>query len=264
MNISPRVSVFFRRAMFALAVAFVSGGAVFLVQRGSAESLSGATAFQAADMGAKSVRDEMKKLDGGDPIARLGGSCDDGVISGKNSSGNYLVTFRDGSGRPMECSETIGKISAVEVTGIFGSEKRVIRVAVAEATVIDNANNYLTTGSESQYKKGALGIGGLLKAYLGINANAQRITNVASPVESSDAATKSYVDGANVSSAGAIIGMTGGYVTTTVSDGRFTSCSAWGKGGANCRAETGYSCGQTGGTESAGGINSFFVCVRNE
>ena len=196
MNISPKVSGFFRRAMFALAVAFVSGGAVFLVQRGSAESLSGATAFQTADMGAKSVRDEMKKLDKGDPIARLGGRCDDGVISGENSSGNYMATFRDDSGRPMECSETIGKISAVEVTGIFGSEKRIIRVAVAEATAIDDANNYLTTGAESQYKKGALGIGGLLKAYLGINASAQRITNVASPEDSNDAVTKAYVDNA--------------------------------------------------------------------
>ena len=193
---SSKVATFFRQSMVVLAVAFVSGGAVFLVQRGNAESVPGITAFQAADTGSRTVLEEMKRLDAGDPIARLGGNCSGGALSGENASGKYRVIFRDGSDRPMECSETVGKVAAVETTGIFGNEKRIVRVAVAEATAVDDANNYLTTGSESQYKKGALGIGGILKTYLGINANNQRITDLASPENSSDAATKAYVDNA--------------------------------------------------------------------
>ncbi len=193
---SSKVATFFRQSMVVLAVAFVSGGAVFLVERGNAESVPGITAFQAADTGSRTVLEEMKRLDAGDPIARLGGNCSGGTLSGENASGKYRVVFRDGSDRPMECSETVGKVAAVETTGIFGNEKRIVRVAVAEATQIDDANNYLTTGSESQYKKGALGIGGILKTYLGINANNQRITDLASPENSSDAATKAYVDNA--------------------------------------------------------------------
>lgn len=189
------VALFFRRAMFVLSIAFVSGGAVFLVQRGKADSITGSAAFQAADMGSRLVLENMKRLNKNDAIAKLSGQCSDGTLSGENSSGEYRVMFRDSNDRPMECSERIEDVAAIETTGIFGSEKRVVRVALAQSTTsTGDSTNYVTTGSESQYKKGALGIGGLLKAYLGINANDQRITNVASPVNSSDAATKAYVD----------------------------------------------------------------------
>lgn len=54
----------------------------------------------------------------------------------------------------------------------------------------------LNTSANSQYKVGALGVGGLLKAYLGIDANDQIISNVATPVDGKDAVNKDYVDAA--------------------------------------------------------------------
>ena len=63
----------------------MAGGAVFLVQRGRADSLPGITAFQAADMGSRAVLEEMKRIGKG-AISRLSGGCSNGSIKGKNSS----------------------------------------------------------------------------------------------------------------------------------------------------------------------------------
>ena len=191
---SPNVIGFFRRYAFVFVVALVSGGAVFLVQRGRADSLPGIMAFQAADMGSRAVLEEMKSIGKG-TISRLSGGCSNGSIKGKNSSGTYQITFRDIADRQMSCSENLEDVAAIETTGFFAPEKRIVRATLVQ-TASAESNDYVTTGTESQVKKGALGIGGLLKAYLGINANSQRITNVAAPTESSDAATKAYVDAA--------------------------------------------------------------------
>ncbi len=203
---SPNVIGFFRRYAFVFVVALVSGGAVFLVQRGRADSLPGIMAFQAADMGSRAVLEEMKSIGKG-AISRLSGGCNNGSIKGKNSSGTYQITFRDIADRQMSCSENLEDVAAIETTGFFAPEKRIVRATLVQ-TASAESNDYVTTGTESQVKKGALGIGGLLKAYLGINANSQRITNVAAPTESSDAATKAYVDaaGGGGSSGGGISG----------------------------------------------------------
>lgn len=55
----------------------------------------------------------------------------------------------------------------------------------------------------AQYKVGAIGFGGLVKAYLGIDANGQRITNVATPIAGTDAVNKDYVNAASGSGGGA-------------------------------------------------------------
>ena len=69
-----------------------------------------------------------------------------------------------------------------------------------------NVAGPVTTSAFAQYKEGALGIGGLLKAYLGIDVGAydasgtligqNRITNVATPIDGKDAVNKDYVDAA--------------------------------------------------------------------
>ncbi len=55
----------------------------------------------------------------------------------------------------------------------------------------------------AQYKEGAIGFGGLVKAYFGIDANGQRITNVATPIAGTDAVNKDYVNAASGSGGGA-------------------------------------------------------------
>lgn len=48
----------------------------------------------------------------------------------------------------------------------------------------------------AQYKTGAIGFGGLVKGFLGFDANGQRITSVATPVDGTDAVNKDYVTAA--------------------------------------------------------------------
>jgi len=190
--------VFFRNATLSLLLLLIAGGFLFMMGKSSADSVPGITAFQAADTGAQSVLGEMKRLDSNSAISRLSGTCSDGVISGESYSGKYSIVFRNSSERPLGCSEKIGEVAVIEATGSFLSERRIVRVATAQSDPNSGSdtNSYLTTGKESQYKQGALGIGGLLKAYLGIHAGGKRVTNVASPEESTDAATKAYVDSA--------------------------------------------------------------------
>lgn len=279
------VALFFRRAMLVLSIAFVSGGAVFLVQQGKADSITGSVAFQAADMGSRSVLEDMKRLDKNDTLAKLSGKCSDGTLLGENSSGEYRVMFRDSNDRPMECSERIEEVAAVETTGISGSEKRVVRVALAQSTTsTGDSTNYVTTGSESQYKKGALGIGGLLKAYFGINANDQRITNVASPVNSSDAATKAYVDaqggsgGSGSGSGSGSVSCSGGVTGGCSADSQAWGIAVSGRWGQGCTASNsvssggsvaadGYECGAVysvsgTGTNVQQAFSAKYLCVK--
>lgn len=60
-----------------------------------------------------------------------------------------------------------------------------------------NTASPINTSSDSQYTSGALGIGGLLVAYSGIDVNSKRITSLATPIASTDAASKAYVDAAS-------------------------------------------------------------------
>lgn len=270
---SSGVARFFRKSLFVLAVAAASGGAVFLVRQGSADSVPGFTAFQAADMGSRAIIEEMKSAGESDAITRLGGNCKSGVISGKNSSGEYQVAFRDSSDRLMSCSESIGDVASIETTGIFGTEKRIVRSVLAQSTPAADSNAYVTTGSESQYKQGALGIGGLLKAYSGMNANGKRVTNVAAPTSSSDAATKAYVDaaGGSGSCGGAVSGgcyvkrnsITGGSIQSTWGQG----CKATYSSAEDCAgaADASHECGETYSvTESQGSAiytRSYCLCA---
>ncbi|MGB2791162.1 MAG: hypothetical protein WBC29_01265 [Candidatus Moraniibacteriota bacterium] len=269
---SSKVAQFFRKSLFVLAVLVVSGGVVFLVRRGNADSVPGFTAFQAADMGSRAVIEEMKNLSEGDAITRLNGICEDGIISGKNSSGEYQVAFHDSSDQPMGCSESLGDVASIEATGIFGTEKRIIRSVLAQGTsTTDTNNNYVTTGSEPQHKKGALGIGGLLKAYSGINVNGKRVTNVAAPTSSSDVATKGYVDaagGGGSCSGGVSGGCTGSFGSLTGGSIQ----SVWGKGckavyasAVNCSgaADASYECGEVYSTGDIQGSASYrtFYCL---
>ncbi|QQR77613.1 MAG: hypothetical protein IPJ67_00460 [Candidatus Moraniibacteriota bacterium] len=268
---SSKVAQFFRKSLFVLAVLVVSGGVVFLVRRGNADSVPGFTAFQAADMGSRAVIEEMKNLSEGDAITRLNGICEDGIISGKNSSGEYQVVFRDSSDQPMGCSESLGDVASIETTGIFGTEKRIVRSVLAQSTPAVDSNVYVTTGSESQYKKGALGIGGLLKAYSGINASGNRVTNVAAPASSSDVATKGYVDaagGGGSCSGGVSGGCTGSFGSLTGGSIQ----SVWGKGckavyasAVNCSgaADASYECGEVYSTDDIQGSASYrtFYCL---
>lgn len=57
-------------------------------------------------------------------------------------------------------------------------------------------NGYVTTGSENQVKTGSLGVKGAFKAYSGMDAGGDRISNVADPSNGSDMANKRYVDDA--------------------------------------------------------------------
>lgn len=267
---SSKVAQFFRKSLFVLAVLVVSGGVVFLVRQGNADSVPGFTAFQAADMGSRAVIEEMKNLREGDAITRLNGVCKDGIISGRNSSGEYQVAFHDSSDQLMSCSESLGNVASIETTGIFGTEKRIVRSVLAQSTPAADSNAYVTTGSESQYKKGALGIGGLLKAYSGVNANGNRVTNVAAPTSSSDAATKGYVDAAGGGSCGGGVtgGCTGKYGSLT--GGNIES--AWGKGckavyasAVNCAgaADSSHECGEVYSTSQIQGSASYtnFYCL---
>lgn len=267
---SSKTARFFRKSLLVLAAAAVSGGAVFLVRQGSADSVPGFTAFQAADMGSRAVLEKMKDSSESDALSRLGGNCKDGVISGKNSSGEYQVAFRDSSDHLMSCSESIGDVASIETTGIFGTEKRIVRSVLAQGTPTADSNAYVTTGSESQYKKGALGIGGLLKAYSGVNANGNRVTNVAAPTSSSDAATKAYVDAAG--SGGSCGGVTGGCTGKYGSLIGGTIQSVWGKGckavyasAVDCAgaADSSYECGEVYSTGEVQGSATFrtFYCL---
>ncbi len=267
---SPGVVRFFRQSAFALAIAVVSGGAVFLVQRGRADSLPGITAFQAADMGSRAVLEEMKRIGKG-AISRLSGGCSNGSIKGKNSSGTYQVTFHDIADQPMDCSENLEDVAAIETTGFFAPEKRIVRAVLAQATST-GSNDYVTTGAESQVKKGALGIGGLFKAYSGINTNNQRITNVAAPTEASDAATKAYVDAAGGSGSGSCSGgVTGGYRQTSSSGGY--DCTTWGAGATMggekgaCDWTPGYTCTMVSEMRNVSGASSayseYFLCFKS-
>lgn len=268
---SSGVARFFRKSLFVLAVAAASGGAVFLVRQGSADSVPGFTAFQAADMGSRAIIEEMKSAGESDAITRLGGNCKSGVISGKNSSGEYQVAFRDSSDRLMSCSESIGDVASIETTGIFGTEKRIVRSVLAQSTPAVDSNAYVTTGSESQYKQGALGIGGLLKAYSGMNANGKRVTNVAAPTSSNDAATKAYVDAAG-GGGGSCGGVTGGCTGKYGSLIGGTIQSVWGKGckavyasAVDCAgaADASYECGEVYSMSEAQGSAGFrtFYCL---
>ncbi|MFZ1735319.1 MAG: hypothetical protein WAU31_00025 [Candidatus Moraniibacteriota bacterium] len=273
---SSKVAQFFRKSLFVLAVLVVSGGVVFLVRRGNADSVPGFTAFQAADMGSRAVIEEMKNLSEGDAITRLNGICEDGIISGKNSSGEYQVAFHDSSDQPMGCSESLGDVASIEATGIFGTEKRIIRSVLAQGTsTTDTNNNYVTTGSEPQHKKGALGIGGLLKAYSGINVNGKRVTNVAAPTSSSDVATKGYVDAAGGSGGSSCSGgVSGGCHVKYGSLIGGSIESVWGKGckavyaaAVDCAgaADSSYECGEVYTTNqvqgSASFTNSYCLCA---
>ncbi len=134
---------------------------------------------------------------------------------------------------------------------------------------------YVTTGPESQVKSGALGIMGAFKAYLGIDVNGKPVTHVGTPTDSSDAATKDYVDQAIARASGGDGGSGGG------GDGLTGGCSIsrggkrqmqqinWGSG---CKvpvsdfaaqpqscteaADSGYECGATSRTCGSGGPGS--------
>ncbi|MDD5084094.1 MAG: hypothetical protein PHT88_04190 [Candidatus Moranbacteria bacterium] len=77
-----------------------------------------------------------------------------------------------------------------------------------------NIGGPINTSAFAQYKSGALGIGGLLKAYTGIDTGKydgsgnlvgqNKITNVGTPVNGTDAVNKDYVDAASGSGGGNI------------------------------------------------------------
>lgn len=75
----------------------------------------------------------------------------------------------------------------------------------------------------AQYKVGAIGFGGLVKAYLGIDANGQRITNVATPIAGTDAVNKDYVNAASGSGGGATGGTPHVIVAMNPNSQRFSS-----------------------------------------
>lgn len=265
--------------MSILAVVGVTGFVVFLVRSGNADSIPSITAFQAADMGSRAVIKGMNQLGSSDAISHLDGNCHNGILSGENSSGEYQVSFQSTSGQQMGCSDKLGDVASIETAGIFGSEKRIVRRVVQSASAgpADGSNSYVTTGSESQYKSGALGIGGLLKAYAGISASGARITDVASPISASDVATKAYVDAANTTSGG------GSSCTGVVSGGCYVKRnsitggsiqSTWGRGckaayssAGDCAgaADASHSCGETYSvTESQGSAvytRSYCLCA---
>jgi len=78
---------------------------------------------------------------------------------------------------------------------------------------LGNVSGPITTSVIAQYKAGAIGFGGLVKAYLGIDANNNRIVNVATPVDGKDAVNKDYID----SNVGGIVGTTAGWCRETIS-----------------------------------------------
>lgn len=74
----------------------------------------------------------------------------------------------------------------------------------------------------AQYKVGAIGFGGLVKAYLGIDANGQRITNVATPIAGTDAVNKDYVNAAAGGGGGGATGGTPFVIVASRHDGGFS------------------------------------------
>lgn len=127
---------------------------------------------------------------------------------------------------------------------------------------------YVTTGPESQVKSGALGIMGAFKAYLGIDVNGKQVTHVGTPTDSSDAATKDYVDQAIARASGggggesSCFGPTGGFTKspTNLGGGGGNCSNVWGVGGDGCQAQPGYSCGIFA---ISGSNYSSYLCVKN-
>jgi hypothetical protein len=93
------------------------------------------------------------------------------------------------------------------------------------APPLGNVSGPVTTSAIAQYKAGAIGFGGLVKAYLGIDANNNRIVNVATPVDGKDAVNKDYID----ANAGGGPGSTAGWCSEDIfvsSNGTKITCNA--------------------------------------
>lgn len=122
--------LFFRKLSFGhylLTTVFFGVVVLFFSVNASANSISKDTAYRAAETALKIFLEKIENPTNKDKVISSLGSCSDGIIRGKNSSGEYEAKFLNASGVKLSCSEKFSKVVVIEVTGFFGGQSVTLR-----------------------------------------------------------------------------------------------------------------------------------------